>query len=196
VGLLRFKGLPLQHKVMPVPPSWPGRLSTLTVSSRVVVPDIERPMITSMVAVRVPCEAARESCCSNFINKMGMCDKCVLDNCPLASATDDDPCGVASCSTLSTTCASRLAALKVVGQRRKDILCGTTGDTACADSYACMREVLTNTECQGGDNSATFRSRLESHLDAIDSICSDVVPEGSVPQCARNNTDGTCDISL
>jgi hypothetical protein len=51
VGLLRFKGLPLQHKVMPVPPSWPGRLSTLTVSSRVVVPDIERPMITNMVAV-------------------------------------------------------------------------------------------------------------------------------------------------
>ena len=53
MGLLRFTGLPLQHKVMPVPPSWPGRLGAVTVSSRVVVPEIDRPMITNMVLVDV-----------------------------------------------------------------------------------------------------------------------------------------------
>ena len=63
MGLLRFTGLPLQHKVMPVPPSWPGRLGAgaVTVSSRVVVPEIERPMIANMVLVNLQVDSELHS---------------------------------------------------------------------------------------------------------------------------------------
>jgi hypothetical protein len=149
---------------------------------------------TDVEACKLPCEAAEQACCSDLIHRIGMCGKCVQNHCPLAAASDGDSCGVSSCSSFQQKCSTDLEGLPI-GVQRKSVLCGNQGDQACGDMYSCMREVFTKSECQGGGNSGPFRWRLESHLDAVDQMCSGSGLSGSSLACRNENSDGSCEIT-
>jgi hypothetical protein len=142
----------------------------------------------------VPCDAAQQACCSDFVHSVGMCSKCVQTHCPLAAPTAKNPCGTASCSMLSATCKSSLTPT-MTSQQRQSVLCDQSSGTACSQMYACMRQVLTTPGCQGDDSSAAFRRRLESHLDSVESMCSEAGLAGDSPACKNANEDGSCDIT-